>query len=171
MSNTEAQLDLAWKLFKTAKYAEAADILSSIIATDANVPSAYSKRARCYHRMGNPDQALSDLSRAIELSPRSAAYYFTRGRYYFEIGEFHKAHSDFTNVLGLEEGKAEQPFLESALFFRADVNCKLKRFEDALKDCSKIRNDFSLYVLRHMRTRDEVISDAMAGLKNIEEGN
>jgi tetratricopeptide (TPR) repeat protein len=166
MSNAETQIDLAWTLFKTAKYAEAVDILSSVIATDAKIPSAYSKRARCYHRMGSLDQALADLSRAIDLSPENAAYYFTRGRYYFEKGEIHKSHSDFSDVLRLEEGKAEQPFRESALFFRAEVNCKLEHFEDALEDCSKVRKDFSLYVSGCMRTKSEIINDASAGLRN-----
>ena len=165
MSAIETQLEHAWTLFKARRYAEAAEMLSAVIAIDVTIPAAYSKRARCYHRMEDHGQALSDISRAIELSPKTAAYHFTRGRYYFEVGQFHEACDDFSNVVNLESGLENKPFLEAALFFRAEANFKRKRFEEAFRDCSEIKEDFGLYVLGRMRTRNEIVRDVTAGLK------
>lgn len=164
MSNIRIQLDKASKLFAAGKHAQAIDLYSAVIATDPEEPTAYRERARCHYRMGQLDEALADLSRAIELAP-SPGTYFTRGRYCLEASRFHDACADFSNVLELERGREERPFFEAAAFFRAEAHVNLGRFEEALRDCMEIREDFSLYVLGRMRTRNEIIENAKAGLQ------
>src|SRR5581483_3385855 len=150
----ETQLNLAWELYRARKFEAAVEALTALIASHALVPSAYSKRAKCYQRMGYLDRALADLSRAIELSPTTSGYYFTRGRYRLGAGQLQEACNDFTVVVQLEKAKEEQPFLEAARFFRAETNLQLGRFDHALRDCSEIREDFSLFVSGRMRTRN-----------------
>jgi len=164
MSSIRTQLDNASKLFDAKKYAQAAELYSAVIAADMTQPAAYSERARCHYQMGHLDQALADLSRAIELSPRRAAYHFTRGRYYLEAGRFHDACNDFSAVLDLERGNEVRRFSKAGAFFRAEANLKLGRYEEALRDCSEIGEDLGLYVLGRMRTRNEIMRDARAGL-------
>ena len=163
MSNIRIQLDNASKLFDAGSYMQAAELYSTVIAAKTTESTAYSGRARCYYRLGQLNLALAELARAIELAPRPGTY-FTRGRYHLEAGRFHDACVDFSNVLELERELQERPFFEAAAFFRAEANLNLGRFEDALRDCAEIKEDFSLWVLGRVRTRDEIIRDAKAGL-------
>lgn len=164
MSTTRIQLDNADKLFRTEKYMQATELYSAVIATGMELPTAYSNRGRCYYRMGQINEALADLSRAIDLSPRTTSYRFTRGRYHLEAGLFEDACADFSNVLELERGSEQRPFFEAAVLFRAEANLNLHRFADSLRDCTEIKGDFSLYILGRLRTRDEIMQDARAGL-------
>lgn len=165
MSDARVRLDNARKLFELKRYPQAAELYSAAIAADASQAAVFAERARCHYRMGCFAQAIADLARAVELSPQTASYYFTRGRYCVEAGQFEEACRDFTTVLDLEQPEQERPFSEAAAFFRAEANLHLRRFKEAIHDCSKVRDHTSLYVLGRVRTKDEIARDATAGLQ------
>lgn len=164
MSDAQIQLDNARKLFEAGRYAQALEIYSSIVEADAYQAFAFSERGRCNFRMGLLDAALADVSRAIELSPETASYRFTRGRYCFEASRFHDACANFRAVIDLEAGQQEQPFSEAAALFRAEANLQLKQFEEALRDCTKVTRQTSLYGRGKLLTRADIERDARAGL-------
>ena len=164
MPDARIRLDNARKLFDAGRYAQAAENYSAVVAADATCAFAFSERARCHYRMGLLNMALADVSRAIELSPQTASYRFTRGRYCLEAGQFHDGCVNFAAVIDLEDGQQERPFSEAAALFRAEANLELKQFKEALRDCTRIRDDISLYVRGRLRTRADIERDARAGL-------
>ncbi|BBB93366.1 MAG TPA: tetratricopeptide repeat protein [Methylomusa anaerophila] len=73
---------------------------SEAISVAPNSPTAYSKRGITYLlAKHDPESALSDLSKSIELGSTSAFTYFYRGTLYFQREFFDPAIKDFTKAI------------------------------------------------------------------------
>lgn len=72
-----------------------------IVTLQPNAAKAYNLRGSAYQKLGQLDQALGDLSRAVQLAPNVDNLY-ERGDIYRKLGENQLAVADFTRAIGLE---------------------------------------------------------------------
>ena len=61
------------------------------------------RRARLYGAFGQPEKALADLDKVIELDPKKAARWLIRGDFYSQRGEWPKAIADYERAHQVEE--------------------------------------------------------------------
>lgn len=103
--STAAQAD-SWE---TCQSNSAADAISGCTAVIQNEPLKTDKVAEAFLLRGkaritssqNPDAALADFKRAIELEPQNADAYLERGRAYEKLGKFDLAKADYDQAVKL----------------------------------------------------------------------
>jgi tetratricopeptide (TPR) repeat protein len=90
----------------------------------------YSYQARLHSRLGEHDQALTAIDRAIGLAPKDPALLVVRGRMLAEAGRHLKAIADYDRAL------AAEPELVQALVHRGNAYL-------ALGDTARARKDYT----------------------------
>lgn len=130
--NHEAQI-----LFAQKKYAEADDILTSLLSTkDVNKAEIYYESARCKQALGKSDEELivlldSAINNVDSLSINSAApYFWMRGHVYDNMKKYRDAVLDYSRYQVLMQGRVYEDFYYTR--FAAEV--KGKMFQQALVD-------------------------------------
>ena len=86
--------------------AEAADT-SPIVQADSQDPDAYIAQAYAYSNAGKNDQAIEDMSRAIELEPQASMYLVIRSQLYTRVGRLDLALDDANSVIDLAPHSAD----------------------------------------------------------------
>ena len=71
----------AWAAKKDRDYNQAIAVYTEIIDADPNDASAYGRRASNYRKLKKYDDALSDATTAIRLTPHNPNLYIIRGLY------------------------------------------------------------------------------------------
>jgi tetratricopeptide (TPR) repeat protein len=87
-----------------------------------------------YHKKGQPDRALADFNKALELNPRLAEAYSNRGWAYFEKGQYDQAIADCDKALELN------PRLAEAYNNRAIAYYLKKDYDKAWEDVHKAQS-------------------------------
>jgi len=133
--------------------------------TELRDPNVYFNRGFAYGRIGQYDQAISDLTKALEINPRFADAYLFRADAYAQIGKYDQAISDYTKALEinprfahaywgrgfiyLKTFKHEQAILDftnaleiypglfEAFLFRGDAYLQIGKFDKAIHDLNK----------------------------------
>ena len=82
------------------KIAVAADFAKAIELHPGH--NVYLHKALAFSQMGEYDQAIADLSKAIELKTDYAYAYLNRGIIYQKLGEKEKAKADFQRTIDLD---------------------------------------------------------------------
>jgi tetratricopeptide (TPR) repeat protein len=77
---------------------------------------AYKFRGTMYHHQRNFVLAIADQTRAIELEPKQADYYYKRGLSYQGKGDFERALADFYRATELAPNYAEYYFARGTLY-------------------------------------------------------
>jgi predicted aspartyl protease/Flp pilus assembly protein TadD len=108
---------------KSSEPAESAENLSS---------EDYARRGAASAQRHDFERALSDLTRACELSPDNPEYFFERGRVYVSTEKPELAMQDFDRALDLKSGYV------LALMSRATLNIKAKHLEAARQDLDAV---------------------------------
>ncbi|MEW6025907.1 MAG: tetratricopeptide repeat protein [Planctomycetota bacterium] len=166
-------------LYTQGKYIEAKNIfdgLVSALSSDKNrseddtgtLSDVYYHLGLCYERLNNTADALSNFSRAIELSPYDADPYYHRAVIYMLMNQNQQALSDLSSAI------RHNPDYTEAYFDRANIHFMAGRFQEALDDCGKglaIEPVIPyFYVLRAMVYEitgryKQAVEDCSAGLK------
>ncbi len=104
-------------------------------------------RAKCLNNRGalflqlqQPDNALRDLNRAIELAPNDAQAYANRGTVYSNLQQYDKALQDLKKAIDLA------PDDERFYVSRGVVYAKMEEYDNALRDLNKaieLRPDYT----------------------------
>ena len=92
----------------------------------------YTNRAVAQRNKGMPDQAIADLTKAIELSPAEAIPYYDRGAVYIGQGSYDLAVAD------LSEAIVRSGNYEDAYYARGLVYARLHRYDLAVADFSRV---------------------------------
>ncbi len=79
---------------------------SAIIAKHNDFAEAYAVRAWALRERNQPERALTDLKRAIELQPKTAANYAQRGLTYIRLRDFDRALADYNKAIELNPAAA-----------------------------------------------------------------
>lgn len=102
---------------------------NKVIELDASYISAYINRANVYLKMKEPQKAISDCTKAIEISPDgNAEPYYNRGLAYMNIGETTKALDDYNRVIEIDPENAE------AYAKRGLINSQSGNTQEAISD-------------------------------------
>lgn len=99
---------------------------------------AYYDRHLGWMRIGEPQRALDDLNRAIELSPNQARFE-ARGNVHRNLGDYEAALRDY------KQGDALDPTLYEeglTLLYQADCHARLGDEVAALACCARLPDDF-----------------------------
>ena len=105
---------------------------------------AYFSRHYGWMKIGEPQLALEDLNKAIELKPTQVAY-AARGIVHQHMGAYHEALADFERGEALDpEGWSENPVV---LVHQADCHARLGDEEKALAYGSRLSDTFYMWGL------------------------
>ena len=84
---------------------QAIESYTKAIGLNGNQPDYFLNRGIAYNLKLQPDKAMADLSKAIELNPSLAAAYFHRGKVNEGLGNAQQAKSDFETAERLAPSK------------------------------------------------------------------
>ena len=121
-----------------------------------DAPEAWRHKAYVHAQMKNYDLAVEAMSRAIEFAPNEPAYYMLRGRYLLMLSDNESASENFTQVLELCDQLQSDYHREVAHFLRAESYVRLCRFDDALRDCEDVRDEFRMWI-DSLRTKRDIV--------------
>ncbi|XP_021467633.2 tetratricopeptide repeat protein 13 isoform X4 [Oncorhynchus mykiss] len=112
--------------------------LSRVIALEPNRPEVYEQRAEILSPLGRISEALSDLSKAIQLQP-SARLYRHRGTLLFISEDYVAAMEDFQQSLDLKKNQPIAMLYRGLTFFHRGM---LKEAIETFKEALKLKSDF-----------------------------
>ena len=139
------------------------ELMKKLEALDLTLtPSIYVEKGEIYLDQRNPEKAIENFNKAIELQPNNYSAYFHRGRAYQFIGKFDEAINNYMKA-------AEIKPKESALYANMGVCYRLKQdYEKSIQNLTKaleLRPQFEFaYIQRgltyvEMKKNDLVIND------------
>jgi len=116
------------------------------------IENVYQARAYCYRELGEFDEALSDIDRALDLAPDDTDSYSVRLWVYYEQGFHAKAISDATEIV------KRAPSNDGAFAIRARLLREVGNYDEALADVLKAISihpgNAAYYVLKGAILRD-----------------
>jgi tetratricopeptide (TPR) repeat protein len=120
---------LTWR--QAEVYRDVFTLWTDTLAKDPNCWMAYTNRGNAYAQSGQLEEALDDLSRAIELTPDQAEAHNNRALVYLRLGETQKALDDSTWAINAK------PDYAKAYSTRGEVYMRLGQPEQSLADCNR----------------------------------
>jgi tetratricopeptide (TPR) repeat protein len=146
MSSAKWKLERAYEIASVEEdYIRAINMCDEAIAENSTSPEGFNTRARINELAGNLEEALADITRAIEIEPNEPDYYYNRGRWHLGVGNLDDAVADQTQALEIGDNRDLHFYDECAYFFRAVAFVHLGRFDEALSDCQHVDDDFLMY--------------------------
>lgn len=116
-------------------------IVNQWIADDPTDPSAYFDRHFAWMEIGEPQCALDDLNKVIELEPVTHPVSFmSRAHVYRHLGEYDKAIEDYNRAEGINPVEWQDGAFGP--FFQADTHARLGDEAAALACCARLPNGF-----------------------------
>ncbi|XP_056620442.1 tetratricopeptide repeat protein 13 isoform X2 [Triplophysa dalaica] len=112
--------------------------LSRVISLEPNRPEVYEQRAEILSPLGRISEALSDLTKAIQLQP-SARLYRHRGTLLFISEDYIAAMEDFQQSLELKKNQPIAMLYKGLTFFHRGL---LKEAIEVFKEALKLKSDF-----------------------------
>jgi len=82
-------------------YTKAITLWSEVIKLMPDDWGSYGYRGDCYRELGQEENALADINKAISLNPQVSYLYFFRGITYYQLGETEKADADIEKAAEL----------------------------------------------------------------------
>ncbi|HTA26353.1 MAG TPA: tetratricopeptide repeat protein, partial [Bacteroidia bacterium] len=129
-SQIQGRLNLGLAYYRKNMYDDAIKIYTELIHMDSLEPTAYFQRALAYH-YGNPPQpelALADYSKAIQLNPANAMAYLNRGSLYVDqFNKYDLAIADFNKTLELDPANTDAIVNKGIAYYRKED------FDEALR--------------------------------------
>ena len=135
--------------------------LDSDALNDSDRARVFNNRGATYRRMGKPDEAVDDFSRAIRLRPQYFRAHLNRGVANGDLGEFEDAEEDYKEAIKL------RPEEMATFMERAKTRAQSGRLDTAILDLNEVlrvqpRNRAAL-ILRGQYLRSQGLYDrAMA---------
>ena len=117
-----------------------------LVADFPNDAEAWRCRSHIFALEGNHKEAVKDISTSIERNPNEPHYFWTRAKYLLELGDSGAAVEDLNTTLRLCDQHGSDYYREAAYLLRAEAYLRLKRFDDARRDCNNVRDDATLWI-------------------------
>ncbi|XP_027960350.1 tetratricopeptide repeat protein 13 isoform X2 [Eumetopias jubatus] len=112
--------------------------LSRVITLEPDHPEVFEQRAEILSPLGRINEAVNDLTKAIQLQP-SARLYRHRGTLYFISEDYATAHEDFQQSLELNKNQPIAMLYKGLTFFHRGL---LKEAIESFKEALKQKVDF-----------------------------
>lgn len=141
---------------KAEDFRSALSQCANLIERRPDAPEAWRHKGFVHAQMKNYELAAEAMTRAIELAPNEPAYYMLRGRYLLMVSDNESAAENFTQVLKICDKLRSDYYREVAHFLRAESYVRQSRFEDALRDCKHVRDDFRMWI-NSLRTKRDIV--------------
>lgn len=100
---------------------------------------AYFDRHFVWMKIGQPQLALDDLNRAVELDPGVAAF-FSRALVHRHLGQYQQARDDFDKGEAIDPKQWEDDVF--GLYYQADTHARLGNEAEAIACCARLPDDF-----------------------------
>jgi len=139
------RLEQVSELARKDQYEDARRLCEELIVEFADDPEPHAKLAYVHAREGKYAEAVTDITRAIELNSRESDYFYSRGRYRLAIGEADDAVTDFDQVIRLCAEYQNSYYLEPSRYFKAEALARAGRVEDALLALEPVSDDFETW--------------------------
>jgi tetratricopeptide (TPR) repeat protein len=135
---TLEEIEVLLKLLRsdTAQYLQ---IVNGWIAENPANAHAYFDRHLAWMKLGDPQRALDDVNKTIELEPEPLAF-IMRGEVYRSLGEYQKAVADFAHAEALDPEEWQDNGF--CLLYQADAHAHLGNEPAALACCARLPDDF-----------------------------
>ena len=160
MVNLESKLNEAIDAATRKDFDLALKICNQVMQEDGKLAEVFRTRSQVYRLMGDVGKSIDDRTEAIRIGAQSVDYFF-RGWWYLDDGDLELALVDLSKAITLEKSSDAKASTESAFFFRALTLLRLGRFDEALADCTKVRDEFVIHVRGLGRlSKDELIACA-----------
>ena len=114
------------------KLGMSADILSDILSVDPDDRLATLARGSVYLKMKQPERAISDFDRAIEMDPKNAKAHHLRGLALELTGSDEQALKDFDKAIEID------PEYGAAYYSRATLHTKMGQEDLAAEDMQMV---------------------------------
>jgi tetratricopeptide (TPR) repeat protein len=121
---------------ETARYLQ---IVNGRIAENPANAHAYFDRHLAWMKLGDPQRALDDINKTIELEPEPVAF-IMRGEVYRSLGEYQKAVADFARAEALDPEEWQDNGF--CLLYQADAHAHPGNEPAALACCARLPDDF-----------------------------
>jgi len=118
---------------KQRDYTNAIALLTQLICRHPHHAVDYNNRGLIYFQSGQPEKALADYNKALQLNPQLDSVYNNRANYYASVGKLSEALADYEQALDLNPGNF-RTWINQAITFR-DLrlyNLALENFDMAL---------------------------------------
>jgi tetratricopeptide (TPR) repeat protein len=159
MSSSLESLILKAKQFaRSGDNQKALSLADELVGRYPNEMEAWSLRGHLHARNHNYQEALADVTRAIDANPFEPSLFFDRGRYELVVGKEESAVTDFSKGLELCDHHKDDYYRESLYFFRAEAFLRLGRKHEALEDLVRVRDDFKTWIDK-VRTKADLLAD------------
>jgi tetratricopeptide (TPR) repeat protein len=117
------------------------EITNQWIADDPTNSSAYFDRHFAWMTIGEPQRALEDLNKMIDLEPEPHPISFmSRAHVFRHLGEYQKAIEDFDRAEAMDPKEWQDGAFGP--FFQADTHARLGNEQAALAYCARLPDDF-----------------------------
>lgn len=124
---------LASILYNTKKYEEAAKLYNELLQDEPEAP-IYAALSDTHKEIGNYQQALDDIEKALELNPDEASYLVKKALLYLTLGDYDKAIEATDSCIELN------PDVNFAYAFRSFIYQEKKDYDKALADINTAIN-------------------------------
>jgi tetratricopeptide (TPR) repeat protein len=114
-------------------------ITNEWIAENPQSSTAYFDRHQVWMKLGEPQKALDDLNKSIELNPKQTDFW-SRGDVYRHIGDYEKARADYGRAEAIDPGQWERDAFP--LLYQADVHARLGDETAASACCARLPEHF-----------------------------
>jgi len=114
-NKSEAKLlEISSQKLHDGKWDEALRYVNQVLATNPALTDAYLLRANIHEKLGNENEALTDYSIAIDLSPQSPEVYLNRAVLAYKLKRFDLAKADFGKLLSTETSETNTVYFSQS---------------------------------------------------------
>lgn len=132
MNSEKELLEIATGLFDTSKYQQAIEFLTKVIVINPSNSEAFTLRGISHFKLYNIDQALIDLSRAIEIDHTNHRAWYCKGEILRNRKETKEAEFCFRQADSIYPGSLD--YITGLI----RVHVTLKKYRDAITYCERI---------------------------------
>ena len=136
----------AKQLARAGDHEKAISLADELVGRYPNEMEAWSLRAYLHARNHNYQEAVADVTRAIDVNALEPSLFFDRGRYDLVLGREESAVTDFSRGLELCDRHNDDYYRESLDFFRAEAFVRLGRKREVLADLVFVRDDYKMWI-------------------------
>jgi tetratricopeptide (TPR) repeat protein len=115
-------------------------IVNEWIAENPKNYDAYFERHFAWMKLGDPQRALDDLNKTIELDPEPMGF-MSRGEVHRFLGEYEKALEDYARAQAIDPEGWEKNIV-FGLLYQTDSHARLGNEAAALACCARLPDDF-----------------------------
>jgi len=161
----------AKRLARNDENEAALSLANELLEQYPNEVRVWSLRAYLHGRDSKYAEAVSDLTRAIEIDAMEPAeqrldtghlkkvdLFFNRGADRFALGDNQLAIDDFTRGLDICDQHNSDDYRETLHFWRAEALLRLGKKREALADLARVADDFSFWTYK-LRSKKDLLTD------------